>query len=82
MAGEAIKVWSARAEGTGAPAGSLPGQVLAADTHGIRVATGDGVLLLTELQRAGGKRLAAADFLRGFALTPGQVFDHVAGKAD
>jgi methionyl-tRNA formyltransferase len=27
------------------------------------------------LQRAGGKRLAAAEFLRGFALAPGQVLD-------
>jgi methionyl-tRNA formyltransferase len=38
------------------------------------VATGDGVLCVTELQRAGGKRLPAADFLRGFALPPGAVF--------
>jgi methionyl-tRNA formyltransferase len=37
--------------------------------------TGDGALVLDELQRAGGKRLCAADFLRGFALTPGQVLD-------
>ncbi|MDZ4396523.1 MAG: methionyl-tRNA formyltransferase, partial [Hydrogenophaga sp.] len=38
--------------------------------------TADGVLVLTELQRAGGKRLAAAaEFLRGFALAPGQVLD-------
>jgi len=82
LAGETVKVWSARADAAIAPAGSVPGQVLAADASGIRVATGDGVLVLTELQRAGGKRLAAADFLRGHALTPGQVFDSTAGKAD
>jgi methionyl-tRNA formyltransferase len=41
---------------------------------GIRVACGAGsVLRLTVLQRAGGKRLPAAAFLRGFALAPGQV---------
>ena len=34
--------------------------------------TGDGVLVLTELQRAGGKRLPVADFLRGFAVAPGR----------
>jgi len=73
-AGEAVKVWSAQAEAA-APAGAVPGQVLAADGAGIRVQTGDGVLVLTELQRAGGKRLPVADFLRGFALAPGQVFD-------
>lgn len=82
LAGEAIKVWAARVDGNPAVAGSVPGQVIGAGTDGIRVATGDGVLVLAELQRAGGKRLPAADFLRGFALTPGQVFDRVTGKAD
>ncbi len=43
-------------------------------TAGVVVACGQGALRLTELQRAGGKRLAAADFLRGFDLKPGMVF--------
>jgi methionyl-tRNA formyltransferase len=79
LAGEAIKVWAAHCEGGSSPA--APGQLLAADGSGIRVATGDGVLVLTELQRAGGKRLAAADFLRGFALAPGQVLEAAPPKA-
>jgi methionyl-tRNA formyltransferase len=37
------------------------------------VQTGDGVLVLAALQRAGGKRLPVGDFLRGFTLAPGQV---------
>ncbi len=37
--------------------------------------SGQDVLALTELQRAGGKRMAAADFVRGFALQVGQKFD-------
>jgi methionyl-tRNA formyltransferase len=45
-----------------------------ADGTGIAVACGDGVLKLTELQRAGGKRLAVADFLRGFDIKPGMAF--------
>jgi methionyl-tRNA formyltransferase len=45
---------------------------LSADAHGVRVACGQGVLCVTELQRAGGKRLNAADFLRGFAIAAGQ----------
>ena len=73
LAGEAIKVWEARVDDA-ATAGQ-PGAVLAADVDGIRVATGEGALVLTELQRAGGKRLAAADFLRGFPLAAGQVLD-------
>ncbi|MEZ5647114.1 MAG: methionyl-tRNA formyltransferase [Burkholderiaceae bacterium] len=77
MGGEAIKVWQATAASTPPPAQAVPGQILAADGQGIRVATGDGVLVLTELQRAGGKRLPAADFLRGFGLNAGQVFDAI-----
>lgn len=77
LTGEAIKAWAAHVEtDTGADAGAaVPGQVLAVGPQGIRVMTGDGVLVLDELQRAGGKRLPAADFLRGFSLTPGQVLD-------
>lgn len=74
LGGVAVKVWSARAEAGGA-SGASPGQVLAAGPEGIRVMTGDGVLVLTELQRAGGKRLPVADFLRGFPVASGQVFD-------
>ncbi|MBV1733001.1 MAG: methionyl-tRNA formyltransferase [Hydrogenophaga sp.] len=80
LAGEAIKVWRAHAEPDN-PVAANAGQVLSADPHGIRIATGDGVLVLDELQRAGGKRLPAADFLRGFALTPGQVLDAPAGES-
>jgi methionyl-tRNA formyltransferase len=80
LGGEAVKVWAAHADAAGA-AGALPGHVLAADGHGIRVTTGDGVLVLTELQRAGGKRLPVADFLRGFPVAPGQRFDaHAADR--
>lgn len=71
VAGTAIKVWMARPE---AGAGE-PGTVLAADTDGIRVACGEGVLVLTQLQKPGGKRLPAADFLRGFALPAGSRFE-------
>jgi methionyl-tRNA formyltransferase len=74
LAGEAIKVWAAHADAAAA-GGGAPGELLGVGPDGIRVATADGVLVLTELQRAGGKRLAAAEFLRGFALAPGQVLD-------
>jgi methionyl-tRNA formyltransferase len=63
--GVAVKIWHADAvEGNG-----TPGQVLQADAGGIVVACGSGALRLTELQKPGGKRLAAAEFLKGFALT-------------
>ncbi len=70
--GESLKVWAAVAEGSGPASADFPaGRVRSTDADGVRVQTGAGVLRLTELQRAGGKRLAAADFLRGVALEPG-----------
>ena len=71
--GEAIKVWRSEIDSNMSPSDAGPGQILAANAQGVAVATGDGVLRLTELQRAGGKRLAAAEFLRGFPLSPGLV---------
>ena len=66
---EVIKLWTAQPE---AYAGNAqPGTVLAADAQGVLVVCGQGALRLTQLQRAGGKRLAAADFLRGFELPAG-----------
>ena len=72
LGSESIKVWGAEAL-AGAPA-QPPGTVLAVTPAGIEVAASDGLVRLTELQRAGGKRLPVADFLRGFNLQPGQVF--------
>ena len=65
--GVTIKIWGAEAIEAGSD--SLPGQVLAADAqHGIVVACKTGTLRLTELQKPGGKRLKAAEFLKGFPL--------------
>jgi methionyl-tRNA formyltransferase len=65
--GVTVKIWGAQPE---AGAGDAPpGKVLAADAqHGIVVACGEGALRLTELQKPGGKRLPAAEFLKGFPL--------------
>jgi len=68
--GQTIKVWRAEP----APGAGEPGTVLAANADGILVACGEGALRLVELQKSGGKRLQAADFLHGFALKPGQRF--------
>ena len=67
---ETLKLWAATAEPLAQP--SAPGTVVQADASGVRVACGEGVLCLTQLQRPGGKRLNAADFLRGCPLLPGQ----------
>ena len=70
--GESIKLWQCHVE-EDRSSDQAPGSVLAAGPEGIAVQCGQGVLHLTELQRAGGKRLLAADFLRGFDLPPGAV---------
>ncbi len=71
--GETIKLWAAMLADGAVPAGVRAGQIVQADAQGVVVACGEGALRLTVLQRAGGKRLSAADFLRGFALQPGMV---------
>ena len=68
--GQTIKVWMAEPVAGAGEAGT----VLAAAAEGIVVACGEGALRLAELQKAGGKRLPAADFLHGFALKAGQRF--------
>ena len=72
--GNQIKVWRAEVENI---EGALaePGTVLAADKAGIVVACGHGALRLTELQKAGGKRLPVAQFLAGTSVAAGTRFD-------
>jgi methionyl-tRNA formyltransferase len=69
---KAIKIWGARIV-DGVSATSQPGTVLAAGDAGVVVACGNGVLCLEVLQAPGGKRLPAADFLRGHSLQVGTV---------
>jgi methionyl-tRNA formyltransferase len=46
--------------------------VVRADAGGVTVACAAGGLRITELQRAGGKRLGAREFLAGFPLQAGE----------
>jgi len=50
-----------------------PGSVLETGPFGIRVRTGDGSLVLSEVQPAGKKALQAAEFAKGARLAPGKV---------
>jgi len=67
LRGESIKIWRAWVRA----ARGAPGEVLGSDAEGVLVACGEGAVLVTELQKAGGRRMAAADFLRGFNVTAG-----------
>ncbi|CDS53152.1 Methionyl-tRNA formyltransferase [Polaromonas sp. CG9_12] len=71
---DTLKLWRSEIDSCSRPLDMREGQILSANADGVRVVCGDGVLVLTELQRAGGKRLGSADFLRGFALAPGMLF--------
>ena len=66
--GTPIKLWRARVE----PASGEPGRILAVGDDGVVIACGEGALRVTELQKPGGKRLPAADFLHGHPLVAGQ----------
>jgi methionyl-tRNA formyltransferase len=84
--GETIKVWEAKVAVDAAvavdkpvadpsPAAPACGCVLAVSDEGIVVAAGEGAVRITQLQRAGAKRLAVADFLRGFEVKAGMQLD-------
>jgi methionyl-tRNA formyltransferase len=68
LRGEQIKIWRADVHAGCGDAGT----VLTAGDAGLLIACGEQALLATELQRAGGKRLVAAQFLRGFPIAPGE----------
>ncbi|STQ89072.1 methionyl-tRNA formyltransferase [Iodobacter fluviatilis] len=67
LTGQALKIWQA----TVCPQSGAPGTVLAADKDGLLVACGSGSLRITELQKAGSKRVTAAAFLSGNSIEAG-----------
>ena len=69
--GVALKVWFAQPMDC-SPA--QPGKVLQAGADGIMVAAGVGAVRVVELQKAGGRRLAATAFLAGTPVTTGTRF--------
>ncbi len=64
---EALKVWKARV----VPGQGAPGEVLEAEGDRLVVATGSGALALLEIQKPGGRRVSASEFLRGARLRRG-----------
>jgi methionyl-tRNA formyltransferase len=65
-----LKIWKMEPVETG----GKPGAILSADKTGIVVGCGQGALRILELQREGGKRLTAEQFLAGTPLKSGTEF--------
>jgi methionyl-tRNA formyltransferase len=74
QAGTQVKIWQATPE-PGPAAAAAPGTLLSADGGGIVVACGRGVLRVTELQPAGGRRMGAAAAVAGRRFAAGLHFD-------
>ena len=71
--GAPLKLFCSEIDSISSSPGKREGTILLANEAGISVQCGDSVLRITELQRTGGKRLAAADFLRGMPVAPGTL---------
>ncbi len=70
LSGDWLKVWEAAPqEGQGGP-----GTIVDIVSHGILVGTGQGLLLLKQIQAPGKKRMEAANFARGRRLKQGDSF--------
>ncbi|WP_306602930.1 methionyl-tRNA formyltransferase [Azonexus sp.] len=70
FAGQTVKLWAARPVDGGGEKGSI----LAVDRKNIVIACGQGALAVSELQKAGGKRLPVQQFLAGHPLKVGDRF--------
>jgi methionyl-tRNA formyltransferase len=70
--GKPVKLWRAQ---PGAGEAVVPGTVAAVTPESIVVGCGTGALVVTELQRAGSRRMPAGAFAAGLRLKPGTSFD-------
>jgi methionyl-tRNA formyltransferase len=72
LGAQMLKLWSAKAHDT--KTDRAPGTVLGVAADGIHIACGNGVLSVTELQRAGARRLSAREFVLGCEVRTGERF--------
>jgi methionyl-tRNA formyltransferase len=73
-AGKPLRIW--RALATAAEVGEAPGTIARIERRGVWVATGDGYLVLQEVQPAGGRRMDVGAYARGHGLRVGDVLGH------
>ena len=70
-----LKIWSASVEN--ASVSGIPGEIVEVRKDAIVVMTGDGVLVIRELQLEGKKRMTAEAFLRGYTITIGTKLNDI-----
>lgn len=75
--GKMLKIWKAEVlsaeQLTKDEKNQMPGTVIRLEKDGIGIATGEGILLIRELQMEGKRRMTAEEFLRGYRLEQGIV---------
>jgi len=67
-----LKIWKAKV--IPGESGTAPGCIVKVEKSGITVQTGEGMLLLTEIQLEGKKRMSVEAFLNGYPVEAGTYF--------
>ena len=79
LGGETLKIWAAQVcserDSSDFLSASPCGTIVNVSPMGIDIRTGNGILRVTELQRAGAKRMSSSSFLHGSPLAKGTCFD-------
>ncbi len=78
---ELLKIWQCKIDSAQRTFGEPFGHIVSINHDGIAVTTGTGNLLLTQVQRAGGKRISAAECARSLGLQVGEVLGEALGEA-
>lgn len=73
LQGKTFKIW--RTQIAHEEANAKPGKIISQTMNGLLVATGKGMLEITELQAPNGKKMAANDYMRGHGLKLPASFD-------
>jgi len=73
--GEEFKILGSKIESTVSIENSLPGEIVSVNNENFSVATGDGVLTITDVQPENKRRMTTAEYLRGHSVSEGDKFD-------
>ena len=70
--GNVLKIWQGK---VAMDESGKSGEIIAIRRDGIVVACGSGAIILETLQKPGGRKLSATEFIAGYPLRPGDFFD-------